>query len=154
MTTKYPTPKNTVIMLPKTREMYARCITDDPDQARGSTEAEVYDLEEYLQIRLPGAYREYLSFAGAFEMDGPYVGSDCFLHHLPKLQMNFLDYMAGTPALRSYDGDWFAFYSHQSHDWAWFYFDGEDNPTIYHFDDTRHSSVQIVSCLDDFFAED
>jgi hypothetical protein len=152
MAIQHPTQGNTVINMPKTRDMFARCRTDDPDQQRGSTGAEIHELEDNLQIRLPSAYREFLSFAGAFEMDGPYVGSDCFLHHLPKLQVQFLDYMAKTRVLHGHDGDWFAFYGHQGYDWAWFYFDGEENPLVYHFDETKHSTVQIVASLDDFFA--
>jgi len=138
---------------PKTREMFARCEIDDPDQARGATEAEIADMEELLHVTLPTAYREFLLYAGMFEMDGPFVGSDCFLQHLPSLQAWFLEYMAGNPVLHNHEGNWFAFYCHQGYDWAWFYLDDGDNPTVYQYDETMHSSVQKIAKLDDFFTK-
>lgn len=154
MTRNIPAQRNSLSLVPRTRALFASCETDDPDQARGATGAEVKELEEMLQVKLPAAYLEFLSFAGAFEMDGPFVGSDCFLHHLPKLQVWFLEYMAETPVLHDYEGNWFAFFCHQGYDWAWFYLDGNQNPTIYTFDKTRHNTVQTLASLDDFFANE
>lgn len=56
-----------------------------PDQFKGCTDQEVWQLEQRLGVKLPQAYREFLLLMG--KGAGQFLqSSDCFYQHLPELQ--------------------------------------------------------------------
>ena len=120
-------------------ESAKRLVSEHPKESArqpvGATSSEIDALEHKLKLRLPQAYREFLSWMGRDHL-GPLQGSgwfiDCLLSNRETLRI-ILDEVGSSYALKETD---VVFFSHQGYMAAWF--DAathEPDPTCWFIDD-------------------
>ena len=115
------------------------------------TEQEVAALEQQLNVRLPGAYREFLLWMGK---DGGDLlrGTDCSYEIIPKLEPWAVELLAENGLSHLLPGDAFVFLMHQGYQFMFFRLSEGEDPAVYHFDQTSHqeSATTAASCFSVF----
>ncbi|MBI3220949.1 MAG: SMI1/KNR4 family protein [Bacteroidetes bacterium] len=94
-----------------------------------STE-EIKKLEDTLQIKLPEAYREYLSVMGKYS-GKINEGTDCFYDDLIRIQAWPKELLKENSVLDELPSDAFVFSMHQGYEFWYFRISEGNNPPVY-----------------------
>lgn len=117
----------------------------EPGEISPCTEAEVKALEKQLNVRLPGAYREFLLWMGK---DGGklFRGTDCWYELLPKLQSWARELLAENGLSDLLPTDAFVFLMHQGYQFMFFRLSEGEDPPVYHYDQpSRQTSFMTAA---------
>src|ERR1044072_561961 len=114
-----------------------------PHEIRGCSKREVARLESYYGIRLPEAYRQFLSEmghkAGIF-----YRGTDCFYRHLFDLREWMEETLSEDRSPFQLTKDAFVFSSHQGYIYHFFYtIESNPDPPVWSYYEGEVSPKQL-----------
>ena len=115
--------------LERVKERLAALKLASPDELKGCSNQEVWQLERQLGVKLPQAYREFLLLMG--KEAGQFLrGSDCFYQHLPELQTAAIELLEENHFPQLLPNDAWVFFMHQGYQFSFFRLgEGEDPPT-------------------------
>ena len=119
------------------KSMYATRYATKLGEPRGCSERDVEALEQDLERRLPGAYREYLLWMGN-DKDGRLKGSDWFLTDVRDNTAALHELLAENGMSFGHLDDPFCFFMHQGYMAAWFDLSqNADDPECFFFSEAN-----------------
>jgi hypothetical protein len=119
------------------------------EEFRGLTESEITSLEESLGVRLPAAYREFLSEMGR-SAGRLFLGSDAFYPTLRKLRGWANEMLRECSSQFELPNDAVIILIHQAYVFLFFRTSDGDDPPIYRFAERDELPTMVDQSFSDF----